>query len=186
MMRNLVLVVLALASSASAFMPMSGQALSSSMMSSSRQQQQQQQGKGRMYMLFGGSDKKKKEEGGGAAKPGGGKLNPFDAMSKMNELATKSNTLTKDLAGTFVAGSAMEGKVKVTFTGTQVPMEVEITEEALAAGAETLSAALTEAMKEGHAKSVQLQQTKLTSFYEELGLGAAMKEMGKMGGVGGQ
>lgn len=182
MMRNLVLVVLALASSASAFMPMSGQALSSSMMSSS--QQQQQQSKGRMYMLFGGSDKKKKEESGGAAKPGGGKLNPFDAMSKMNELATKSNTLTKDLAGTFVAGSAMEGKVKVTFTGTQVPMEVEIAEDALAAGAEKLSAALTEAMKEGHAKSVQLQQSKLTAFYEELGLGAAMKEMGK--GLGGQ
>lgn len=171
-----------------------------------------------------------------------------DAMSKMNELAAKSNTLTKDLAvrvfccyivhfvpkwvicltlgrrcsptnscnfqpntpihpfmtqGTFVTGAAMEGKVKVTFTGTQVggcvgtwarwclrasvsalhgsyslhtltrariphhpntqvPMEVEVSEEALGAGAAALSAALTEAMKEGHAKSVQLQQTKLT------------------------
>jgi len=135
-----------------------------------------------MYMLFGGSDKKKKEEGGGA-KPAG-KLNPFDAMAKMNELATKSNTLTKDLAGTFVSGQAMDGKVKVTFTGTQVPMEVEITEDALAGGAAALSAALTEAMKEGHTKSVGLQQSKLTAFYDELGLGAAMKEMGK--GVGGQ
>lgn len=133
-------------------------------------------------MLFGGSDKKKKEEGGGA-KPAS-KLNPFDAMAKMNELATKSNTLTKDLAGTFVSGQAMEGKVKVTFTGTQVPMEVEITEDALGAGAAALSAALTEAMKEGHSKSVALQQSKLTAFYDELGLGAAMKEMGK--GMGGQ
>ena len=44
----------------------------------------------------------------------------------------------------------------------QVPMEVEVSEEALGAGAAALSAALTEAMKEGHAKSVQLQQTKLT------------------------
>lgn len=64
--------------------------------------------------------------------------------------------------GTFVSGAAMDGKVKVTFTGTQVPMEVEVSEEALGAGAAALSAALTEAMKEGHAKSVQLQQQKLT------------------------
>jgi DNA-binding protein YbaB len=63
--------------------------------------------------------------------------------------------------GTFVAGTAMEGKVTVTFTGTQVPIEVKVTDEALAAGAAKLSAALTEAMKEGHNKSVQLQQTKL-------------------------
>ena len=138
-----------------------------------------------MYMLFGGSDKKKKEEAsGGAGKPSS-KLNPFDAMAKMNELATKSNTLTKDLAGTFVSGQAMDGKVKVTFTGTQVPLEVEIAEEALSAGAGALSAALTEAMKEGHAKSVQLQQSKLTAFYDELGLGAAMQAMGK-GGMPGQ
>lgn len=41
-------------------------------------------------------------------------------------------------------------------------MEVEVSEEALGAGAAALSAALTEAMKEGHAKSVQLQQQKLT------------------------
>lgn len=56
----------------------------------------------------------------------------------------------------------MDGKVKVTFTGTQVPIEVEVSEEALSAGAAKISAALTEAMKEGHAKSVQLQQTKLS------------------------
>jgi DNA-binding protein YbaB len=63
-------------------------------------------------------------------------------------------------------------------------MEVEIAEDALAAGAAALSAALTEAMKEGHAKSVGLQQSKLNAFYSELGLGEAMKEMGK--GMGGQ
>ena len=41
-------------------------------------------------------------------------------------------------------------------------MEVEVSEEALAAGAAAVSAALTEALKEGHAKSVQLQQQKLS------------------------
>jgi hypothetical protein len=110
-----------------------------------------------------------------------------DAMSKMTELANKSNTLTKDLAvggtlanvggcqgftrawafvvgrrqGTFVQGVAMDGKVKVTFSGTQVPVETEISEEAMAAGAAKLSAALTEAMKDGHAKSLQIQSQRL-------------------------
>ena len=37
-----------------------------------------------------------------------------------------------------------------------------MSEEAMAAGAAAVSAALTEAMKEGHAKSVALQQQKLT------------------------
>lgn len=37
-----------------------------------------------------------------------------------------------------------------------------MSEEALGAGAAALSAALSEAMKEGHAKSVELQQSKLT------------------------
>lgn len=43
----------------------------------------------------------------------------------------------------------------------QVPIEVEVSEEAMAAGAAKVSAAVTEAMKEGHAKSVAMQQQKL-------------------------
>jgi hypothetical protein len=49
-------------------------------------------------------------------------------------------------------------------------MEVEVSEDALGAGAAALSAALTEAMKEGHAKSVALQQQKLTCVMLWFGL----------------
>lgn len=60
-----------------------------------------------------------------------------------------------------ITGSSMDGKVKVTFTGSQVPVEVEVTEDAMAQGASGLSAALTEAMKDAHTKSVNHMQTKL-------------------------
>jgi len=60
-----------------------------------------------------------------------------------------------------ITGTSADGKVKVTFTGSQVPVEVEVTEEAVGQGAGKLSVALTEAMKDAHTKSVNHMQAKL-------------------------
>ena len=116
--------------------------------------------------LFGGG-KKKEDEGG---KAGGG--NPFslDNLKKMNEITQKTNTIQKELAGLQITGSALDGGVKVVFTGTQIPLDVVISEEAMGQSPEKLSEALTEAMKDAHTKSTETMQQKLTDFYSELGL----------------
>ena len=65
------------------------------------------------------------------------------------------------MQGTLITGTSADGKVKVTFTGSQVPVEVEVTDDAIAQGAAKLSAALSEAMKDAHTRSVNHMQGKL-------------------------
>ena len=63
-------------------------------------------------------------------------------------------------------------------SGSQEPRSVDITEEAVAQGAEKLSALVTEAMKDAHSKSVEGMKVRMSAMAKSLGLG------GPGGGLG--
>jgi DNA-binding protein YbaB len=60
--------------------------------------------------------------------------------------------------------------VKVTLSGNQEPVRVEITEAALGEGAEKLSILVTQAYKDAHTKSVTAMKERMKNLAESLGM----------------
>ena len=75
-------------------------------------------------------------------------------------------------------GFSSDETVRVVMSGSQEPRSVDITEEAHSQGAERLSALVTEAMKDAHAKSVDGMKVRMSEMAKSLGLG------GPGGGLG--
>ena len=87
-------------------------------------------------------------------------------------------SLQAELAQTEVECATKDGGVTVTVSGTQVPLSVTVSSDLCASGVETVSAELTTALKQAHAKSGLYAQDKMKEVYEELGLSAGMAGMG--------
>lgn len=78
----------------------------------------------------------------------------------------------EELAAAEFEGFSADETVRVVVSGNQLPVTVDITEEALAQGAEKLSDMVTEAMKEAHARSVDAMKERMAGLASSLGLGA--------------
>ncbi|KAF8056113.1 DGAT2D [Scenedesmus sp. PABB004] len=115
--------------------------------------------------------------GGGKEGGGGGMPNPFD-MGKLMESVKKAQQLVQvetqrvqsELDATEFDGYDEDETVKVVMNGNQVPKSVEVTQEAIDAGAEELSRRLTTAMQEAHGKSVAGMKDKMKDLAKSLGL----------------
>eukprot|EP00977_Amphora_coffeiformis_P004558 scaffold982_cov169-Amphora_coffeaeformis.AAC.11 len=146
---------------------------------SSRRQQLQLQDT-RLYLNIGSwfgrrrGDKKRQDND---AESLGGVASIVDSMGDLKtaqRVGQLTDSLVKDLSMTVVEGTAMDGKVKVSFDGQQKPVSVSIDENLLAeVDAATLSNALTSAMQEAHSKSIERMDEKMKSLYTELGLATA-------------
>ncbi|GIL62598.1 hypothetical protein Vafri_16759 [Volvox africanus] len=112
---------------------------------------------------------------GGGGQGGGG--NPFDMKNLMESVKkaqqlvqTETARVQTELANTEFEGYDEEETVRVTMSGNQEPRSVEITQEALAAGAEECSRRTTEAMRDAHKKSVAGMKDKMRELAKNLGI----------------
>lgn len=114
--------------------------------------------------LFGGGKKD------GEDKPGlGGNMgNMMEQFKKAQEIAKKTKELQDELQKTEVEGVSASGNVKVTLTGQQKPVGVEINVEGRTS--EEISEDVVTAMKDAHEKSGKLMGEKMTNLYKDLGL----------------
>jgi len=94
------------------------------------------------------------------------------AMGKMQEGMKKLPELQAQLKLMPSVGTALGGKVKVTITGDLAPKSVEIDESVMSEGltAQVLADAVFMAMKEAHAGSMKISQSKLSEFYGDMGM----------------
>ncbi|KAG7345842.1 YbaB/EbfC DNA-binding family protein [Nitzschia inconspicua] len=103
------------------------------------------------------------------------KLGSFKSSQRVGD---KTGAALADLSNTLVEGSSDNGKIKVTMTGQQQFMGIQIDESYFSELAQRpsskdalqeLSLQLTSAMKGAHSKSEQKLQDKLKSLYQDLG-----------------
>ena len=134
----------------------------------------------RLYLNIGGwfGSRKKKRHQEDNAENLGGVASIVDSMGDLKtaqRVGQLTDALVKELSTTVVEGSAVDGKVKVTFDCQQKPVGVTIEESLLTEGvdATTLSNAVATAMQDAHSKSIERMDEKMKSLYAELGLPAA-------------
>lgn len=97
-------------------------------------------------------------------------FNP-EMMKKYAQVGEKVQQLQAELASTEIECATKDGGVVVKVTGTQVPISVVVSEELCGQGVDKVSAELSAAMKQAHAKSGTYAQQKMAGMYEEMGLG---------------
>jgi DNA-binding protein YbaB len=118
------------------------------------------------------------DDEGGMARDGKGSLggvagtmDSMDSFRKAQKVGKRTSALVLDLTQTVVEGSSQDGKVKVIFDCQQRPIKTIIDEAYFeASDASDVSNAITAAMKDAHAKSIERMDDKMKSFYSELGL----------------
>ena len=124
----------------------------------------------RVNSLFGG--------GGGDGQQGGG--NPFGNMANLMENLKKTQALVQaetqkvqqELAETEFEGFSDDETVRVVMSGNQTPLAVDITQAAYDGGKDSLEAAVLEASKEAHSKSVDGMKERMKGLAQSLGLPA--------------
>jgi hypothetical protein len=95
------------------------------------------------------------------------------AFQKAQQIQAGAQELQKELEQLRIVGESGDGLVKVYMSGNQEPIGVEISPDAIASGAEALSARVTEAMKAAYSQSTETMRSKmedLTSGLELPGL----------------
>ena len=68
-------------------------------------------------------------------------MNMMETIKKAQQVGVKVKELQEELQNTEVEATAADGQVTVTVSGAQVPLEVTVSEELLAKGAEAVSEA---------------------------------------------
>jgi DNA-binding YbaB/EbfC family protein len=97
-----------------------------------------------------------------------------EAFKKAQQVQEGAKKLQEELEQMEIEGQSSNGLVKVILSGNQEPKGVQISPDALAQGAEALSATVTEAMQDAYAKSTDTMREKmetLTSGLNISGLG---------------
>ncbi|CAO2044789.1 unnamed protein product, partial [Urochloa humidicola] len=131
----------------------------------------------RVYSLFGG--KKDKDENGDEAPS---KAGIFGNMQNLYETVKKAQMVVqveavrvqKELAATEIDGYCEGELIKVTLSGNQQPIRVEITEAAMDLGAEKLSELVNDAYKDAHQRSVQAMKERMADLAQSLGMPAGL------------
>ncbi|OSX75881.1 hypothetical protein BU14_0218s0046 [Porphyra umbilicalis] len=118
--------------------------------------------------------------GGGKGNEAGGGKNPFgalgnmgnimDAVKKAQQFTESAKELQDELKETEIEATAREGKVKVVLTGQQTPISVTIAPELLDEGADAVSAAVTDAVKAAHSRSLEYMRERLGGLTTDFGL----------------
>jgi len=124
--------------------------------------------------LWGG----KKEENPDEAAKKQGLGNMFGNMQGLYDTVRKAQQVVqveavrvqKELAAAEFDGYCEDELVKVTLSGNQEPVRVEITEIALEKGAEVLSTLVNQAYKDAHTKSVAAMKDRMKNLAESLGM----------------
>jgi len=93
-----------------------------------------------------------------------------EAFKKAQQVQEGAKQLQEELDRLEIVGQAGGGLVKVTISGNQAPIRVEISPAALAEGAEVLSDLLTIAMKEAYEHSTATMKQKMEALTAGLSL----------------
>ena len=93
-----------------------------------------------------------------------------EAFKKAQEVQLGAKQLQEELEQMEIEGSSGDGKVKVVMSGNQEPLSVEIAADALNQGAEALSLAVTEAMKNAYEKSTATMRERMEQLTSGLNL----------------
>jgi nucleoid-associated protein EbfC len=93
-----------------------------------------------------------------------------DAFVKAKQVQEGAKKLQEELEQMEIQGESSDGLVKVILTGNQEPRSVEISPDALAKGAATLSESVSEAMKDAYAKSTETMRTRMEELTSGLNL----------------
>lgn len=121
-----------------------------------------------------GSSRRKKKRQEKEAENFGSVASIVDSMGDLKtaqRVGQLTDSLVKELSTTVVEGTAMDGKVKVSFDCQQKPVGVTIEDGVVGeVDAATLSDAVTMAMQDAHSKSIERMDEKMKSLYAELGL----------------
>jgi len=98
-------------------------------------------------------------------------MDSMDDLKRVQDVGKLTATLLEELDRLVIEGSAANGKVKVLFDGQQRPKGVDL-DDAFLASADTddIQSAVTKAMKDAHAKSLEKMEEKVKALYAELGL----------------
>ena len=100
-----------------------------------------------------------------------GTMDSMDSFKKAQRVGKRTSALVLELSATTVEGASPDGKVKVIFDCQQRPIKTIIDEAYFeASDFSDVSNAITAAMKDAHAKSIERMDDKMKSFYSELGM----------------
>jgi len=95
----------------------------------------------------------------------------YDTVRKAQQVVqVEAVRVQKELAAAEFDGYCEDELVKVTLSGNQEPIRVEITEIALEKGAEDLSVLVNQAYKDAHTKSVAAMKDRMKNLAESLGM----------------
>jgi hypothetical protein len=97
-----------------------------------------------------------------------------EAIKKAQQVQEGAQRLQAELEEMRIEGEASGGKVKVTMSGNQEPMDVVIEAEAVSEGAEVLSDLVLTAMRDAYAKSTSTMRDKMEELTGGLNLPGMM------------
>lgn len=92
------------------------------------------------------------------------------AFQKAQEVQRGAQLLQEELEAMNIEGTSADGTVKVILSGNQEPRGVEISEAAIAKGAEALSAAVAEALTDAYTKSTDTMRSRMEELTSGLNL----------------
>eukprot|EP00250_Pteridium_aquilinum_P029725 c40019_g1_i1 orf=396-944(-) len=128
----------------------------------------------RITSLFGGGKKENTDNPDEASKKAGlfGNMQGlYDTVRKAQQVVqVEAVRVQKELAAAEFDGYCEGELVKVTLSGNQEPVSVDITETAMELGVEKLSALVNEAYKDAHQKSVLAMKERMKNLAESLGV----------------
>jgi nucleoid-associated protein EbfC len=97
-------------------------------------------------------------------------MQSMQSFKTNQKLGSLTSGVLQELSAARVEGRSEDGKIRVVMNGQQYPMAVQVGDDI---DLTTINTALTQAMQDAHSKSVSLMESKLKSFYDELGLPAS-------------
>jgi DNA-binding YbaB/EbfC family protein len=101
----------------------------------------------------------------------GGMGNLMENIKKAQAMVqVEAAKVQQELALAEFEGFSSDESVRVVMSGNQEPKSVDITEAAYELGNEKLSALVTEAMKDAHAKSVEGMRAKMSALASKMGV----------------
>lgn len=94
----------------------------------------------------------------------------MESMKKAQEIAKQAELLNKELAETMLTTKDASGQVSVTFNGLGVPVAIQFSDSILTQGSDAVSAASTQALREGYEKSQASMIARMQSLYANAGI----------------
>ncbi|MCW6038234.1 YbaB/EbfC family nucleoid-associated protein [Spirulina subsalsa FACHB-351] len=93
-----------------------------------------------------------------------------EAFKKAQQVQQGAKQLQEELEQMEIEGQSNDGSVKVILSGNQEPRRVEISEAAVAQGAQALSELVTTAMKDAYDKSTETMRSRMEELTSGLNL----------------